>query len=62
MKFIILSEKEYRNVQERLVKGEKFINENGGFNDASRKYVNFYNVLAEACLIYEIDNNLLTIN
>ena len=59
MKFVILSEKEYQEVQQRLFKGEELINQQGGFLIAPEKLVWLFQVLAEASLSYEIENDLL---
>jgi hypothetical protein len=61
MKFIILSEKEYKETQERLTKGEELIKQNGGFCDAPTRLLWLYQTLADACLMYELANGLLEI-
>lgn len=58
---VINTEQEYNEAKERLEKGEKMIEAEGGFLNAPPKWVKGFQVIAEACLIYETENNLLPI-
>jgi hypothetical protein len=58
---IIATKEEYEGVTNRLEKGKTAILEAGGFLKAPTKWVDAFQQMANASLVYEIENDLLTI-
>ncbi len=58
---MFMTEELYKQLKEWLVKNEAKIVEKGGFLKAPRAWVEKYQEVAEQCLKYETDNDLLPI-
>lgn len=61
MEITIISKEQYETNLKRLEIGHEKIIEAGGFMKAPKHWIDEYQRLAEECLLYETDNDMLPI-
>ena len=54
-----MTQLEYETILGRVKKGERLIMEQGGFLEAPKQLTDLYQTLAEQCLEYEVEHDMI---